>query len=149
MVRATFCCCCYSVIQSCLTLGDAMDCSTWGFPVLHYLRVCSNSCPLSQWCYLTISSSVIHFSSCPQSCPASGSFPVNQLFTSGGQSIGASASASVLPINIQGWFLLGLTDLVSLLSKGLLRVFSQHHSLKASILWCSAFFMVQLSHDII
>ena len=69
----------------------------------------SNSCPLSQWCHPTISSSVIPFSSCPQSFPASGSFPVSQLFTSGGQSIGVSASASVLPMNIWDWFPLGWT----------------------------------------
>ena len=67
-------------------------------------KVCSNSCSLSQWCYLTISSSVVPFSSCPQSFPASGSFPMSQLLTSGGQSIGASASATVLPVNIQSWF---------------------------------------------
>ena len=84
--------------------------------------LCSNSCPLSQWCHPSISSSVVSFSSCPQSFPASGSFPVSQLFTSGGQSI--RASASVLPMSIQGWFPLGWTDLVSLLSKGLSRVFS-------------------------
>ena len=78
-------------------------------------RVCSNSCPLSQWHHPTISSSVTSFSSsCLQSFPASGSFPMNGLFTSG-QSTGASASASVLPMNIQGWFLLGLTGLISLL----------------------------------
>ena len=87
-------------------------------------RVCSNSCPLSQWCYLTILSSVIPFSSCPHSLPASGSFPMSGLFTPSGQSIGASASASVLPMNIQGQFTLGLTGLISLQSKGLLRVFS-------------------------
>ena len=80
-------------------------------------RVCSNSCPLSQWCHSTISSSVIPFSSCSQSFPASGTFPVSQLFTSGGQSVGASASASVLPMNIWGWFPLGLTGFISLLSK--------------------------------
>ena len=74
---------------------------------------CSNSCPLNCWCHLTISSSVVSFS-CLQSFPASGSFPMNQLFTSGGQSIGVSASASVLPVNIQGWFPLGLTGLISL-----------------------------------
>ena len=85
------------------------------------------------------------FSSCPQSFPASWSFPMRQLFTSGGQSVGASASASVLPMNIQDWFLLGLTSLMSLLSEGLLRLL-QHHSSKASILWQSAFFMVQPSH---
>ena len=80
-----------------------------------------NSCPLSQWCNPTISSFVSSFSSCPQSFPASGSFPMSQLFTSG-QSIGASASASVIPINIQGWFPLGLTGLISLQSKALSRV---------------------------
>ena len=85
--------------------------------------VCSNSCPLNRWCHLTISSSVAHFSSCPQSFPASGFFPMSQLFASGGQSIGASALASVLPMNIQGWFPLGLTGLIPLLSKGLSRVF--------------------------
>ena len=82
-------------------------------------------CPLSQWCHPTISSSVIPFSSCLQSFPASGSFPVSQFFVSGGQSIGASASVSVLPVNIQDWFPLGLTDLISLLSKTLSRVFSK------------------------
>ena len=81
--------------------------------------VCSNSCPLSQWCYSTISSSVTPFSSCPQSFPASESFPMSWLITSGGQIIGASVSASVLLMNIQDWFLLELTDLISLLSKGL------------------------------
>ena len=85
---------------------------------------CSNSCPLSQWCHPTILSSVIPFSSCLQSFPASGSFPMSQFFPSGGQSTGASASASVLPINIQGWFPLDLTGLISLLSKRLSRVFS-------------------------
>ena len=85
---------------------------------------CSNSCSLSGWCHPTVSSSVIPFSSCLQSFPASGSFPVSQPFASGGQSIGASASASVLPMNIQDWFPLGLTDLISLQSKGLSRVFS-------------------------
>ena len=85
--------------------------------------VCSNSCPLSQWCHPTISSSATCFSSCPQSFPASGSFPVSQLFASGGQSIGAWSLASVLPMNIQDWFSLGLTGLISLQSKGLSRVF--------------------------
>ena len=75
-------------------------------------RVCSISCPLSQWGNPTISSSVISFSPCPQSLPASGSFPVSRLFASGGQNIGASVSASVLPMNIQGWFPLGLTSLI-------------------------------------
>ena len=77
-------------------------------------QACSNSYPLNQWYHPTISSSVAPFSSCPQSFPASGSFPVSKLFISGGQSIGASALASVLPMNIQGWFPLGLTGLVSL-----------------------------------
>ena len=88
--------------------------------------VCSNSCPLSQWCHPTIWSSVVPFSFCFQSFPASGSFPMSRLFASDGQSIGASASASALPMNIQGWFPLGLTGL------------------KASILQHSTFFMVQL-----
>ena len=87
-------------------------------------RVYSNSCPSSRWCHPTISSSVIPFSSRFQSFPTSGSFPVSQFFTSDGQSIGVSASASVLPVNIQNWFPLGLTGLISLLFKGLSRVFS-------------------------
>jgi len=87
-----------------------------------------------------------HLSPCPQSFPESGFFPVNQLFTSGGQSTGASASASILPMNIQGWFPLGLTGLMSLVSKGLSKSLLQHYNSKASILQCSAFFMVQLSH---
>ena len=86
-------------------------------------RTCSNSCPSSWWCHPTNSSSVIPFS-CLQSFPASGSFPMSQFFTSGGQSIGVSASASVLPMNIQDWFPLVLTGLISLQSKGLSRVFS-------------------------
>ena len=87
-------------------------------------KACSNSCPSSQWCHPTISFSVIPFSSCLQSFPTSGSFPMSQFFTSGGQSIGVSASASVLPINIQNWFPLGWTGWISLQSKGLWRVFS-------------------------
>ena len=86
---------------------------------------CSNPCPWSQWCHPTISSSsVIPFSSHLQYFPSLGSFPMSQFFTSGDQSIGVSASAPVLPMNIQGWFPLGLTDLISLQSKGLSRVFS-------------------------
>ena len=96
---------------------------------------CSNSRPLSWWCHPTISSSVVPFFSHLQSFPASGSFPKDQFFSSVGQSIGVSASASVLPVNSQDWFPLGTL-------KGLL----QHHSSKASILRCSAFFMVQLSY---
>ena len=83
-----------------------------------------NSCPLSPWCHPTIPSSVIPFSSCLQSFPASESFPVSQFFASGGQSIGVSASASVLPMNIQDWFPLGWAGWIALQSKGLLRVFS-------------------------
>ena len=87
-------------------------------------RACSNSCPLSRWCHPTISSSVVPFSSCLQSFPALGSFQKSQFFTSGGQSIGLSASASVLAMNIQDWFPLGWTSWISLLSTGLSRVFS-------------------------
>ena len=85
---------------------------------------CPNPCPLSQWCYPTISSSVIPFSSCPQSFPTSGSFPMSQLFASGSQSIGVSASTSVLPMNTQDSSLLGWTGWISFQSKGLSRVFS-------------------------
>ena len=99
---------------------NPMDCSTSDFLVLHYLP----ERPLSQWSHPTISSSVIPFSSCPQSFPASWSFPVCWLFTSGGQNIGASVSASVFPMNIQDWFPLGLTSWNSLQSKELSRVFS-------------------------
>ena len=87
-------------------------------------RVYPNSCPLSQWCHPAISSSIIPFSSYPQALPASGSFPVSQFFTSGGQSVGVSASASVLPMNIQDWFPLGLIGWISWQTKGLSRVFS-------------------------
>ena len=87
-------------------------------------RVYSNSCPLSRWCHTTISSSVIPFSSCLQFFPAWGSVQMSQFFTSGGQSIGISALVSVLPVNIQDWFPLGLTGLISLQSKRLSRVFS-------------------------
>ena len=86
--------------------------------------VYSNSCPLSQWCHPAISSSIVPYSSCPQSLPASGSFPMSQLYAWGGQSIGVSASASVLPVNTQDWFPLGWTGWISLQSKGLSRVFS-------------------------
>ena len=107
--------------------------------------VYSNSCPLTQWCHPTISSSVIPFSSCLQSFPASGSFQMSQFFVSGGQSIGVSASTSVFPMNIQDWFPLGWTGWISLLSKGLSRVFS-NTTVQKQILQCSAFFIVQLSH---
>ena len=87
-------------------------------------RACSNSYPPSRWCHPTISSSVVPFSSCLQTFPASGSFPMSQFFTSGGQTIGVSASASVLPMNSQDWFPLGVIGLISLLSQRLSRVFS-------------------------
>ena len=106
--------------------------------------VCSNSCPLSQWCHPNISSSVIPFSFCPHFSQHQGLFHC-QPFTSGGQSIGASASASVLPMNTQDWFPLGLTGLISLQSKGF-SSFLQPHSSKASVLQHSAFFLVQISH---
>ena len=95
-----------SVAQPCPTLCDPMDCSKPGLPVHQPTPgVCPNSCPLSRWCHPAISSSVIPFSSCLQSCPASGSFQMSQFFTSGGQSIGNSALASVLPMNIRIDFL--------------------------------------------
>ena len=108
--------------------------------------VYSKACPSSQWCHPTISSSVIPFSSCLQSFPASGSFPVSQFFASDDQSIEVSASASVLPMNIQDWFPLGWTGWISMWSKGLSRVFHNTTISKALILWRSAFFIVQLSH---
>ena len=108
--------------------------------------VYSNSCPLSWWCHPTISSSVVPFSPHPQSFPASRSFLMSQFFVSGGQNIRVSASASVLPMNIQDWFPLGWTGWISLQSKGLLRAFFNTTVQKASVLWCSAFFIVQHSH---
>ena len=117
------------VIQfSCSVMSDSL----WPHGLQHTRSPCpspspgvySNSCPLSQWCHPTTSSSVVPFSSCLQSFPASGSFQMSQLFTSGGQSIGVSDSASVLPMTIQDWFLLGWMGWISLLFKGLSRVFS-------------------------
>ena len=107
-------------------------------------RVCWNSCPLSWWCHPTISSSVVPFSSCPQALPASGSFPVSWLFASGGQSIGASASASVLPMNTLISFRIDWLDLLAV--QETLKSLLQHHNLKTSILWHSTFFMVWLCH---
>ena len=117
-----------SVQFSCSVMSDCLQ----SHGLQHGRRPCvsptpgahSNSCPLSWWCHPTFSSSVILFSSCLQSFPKSGSFLMSQFFTSGGQSIGASASASVPPVNIQDWFPLELTSLISLQSKGLSRVFS-------------------------
>ena len=135
------------VTNLCWTCSDPMGCSTHGSPVLHYLPgACSNSCPLNQWCHPShLILCHFPFSSCPQSFPASGFFPMSRLFVSGSQSIGTSASVSVLPMNIQDWFPLGLTGLISLQSKRLKNLL-QHHSSKASLLQHSAFFMVQLSH---
>ena len=99
-----------------------------------------NSCPLSRWCHLTISSSVVPFSSCPQSSPASGSFARSQFFTSGGQIIRVSASASVLPMEYSGLISFRIDWLDLLAVQGTLKSLLQHHSSKASILWHSAFF---------
>ena len=135
------------VTQLCPPLCDPMDCSTPGFPVYHqFPEPIQTLCSSHQWCHPTTLSSVVPFSSHLQSFPASGSFPVNQFFASGGQSIGVSPSASVLPMFIQDSFPLGLNGWISLQSKGLSKSLLRHHSSKASILWRSAFFMVQLSH---
>ena len=118
------CCCYWSVTKSCPTLWPReLQHARPSYPSLSP-RVCSNSCQLSWWSHPTISSSPAAFSFCLQSFPASGSFPMSRLFASGGQSIGASSSVSVLPGNIQDLFPLGLTSLISLQSKGLSRVFS-------------------------
>ena len=132
-----------SVTQSCSTLWNPMDYSMPVFSVHHQLLERTQT--HVHWDGDAISSSVIPFS-CLQFSPESGSFPVSQFFISGGQSIGASASTSILPMNIQDWFPLRWTGLISLQSKGLSSLL-QHHSLKASILRPSAFFMVQLSHS--
>ena len=113
-----FCACnilliCFSSAQSCPTLCGPMDCSTPGLPVRHQLSELTQTHPVSQWCHPTISSFVTPFSSCSPSFPASGYFPVSHFFESDGQSIGASASTSVLLMNIPGWFPLGMTGLMS------------------------------------
>ena len=123
--RAICQCCCCSVTKLCLTLCDPTDCRIPGFPALHHLpELAQAHVHWVWWCHPTILSSVIPFFSCLQSFPASGSFLMSQLFASGRQSIGASASASVLPTNSKHWFPLGLTSLISLQAKGLSRVFS-------------------------
>ena len=114
----------HGVAKSWTWLSDPMNRSMPGLPIHHQLRVYSNSCPLSRWWHPAISSFVVPFSSCPQSLPASGSYPMSQLFSWGGQSTGVSASASVLPMNTQNWSPLGWTSWISLQSKGLSRVFS-------------------------
>ena len=126
------CCCCSALIMSSSLQPPELQHTRFLCPPL----VCSNSCPWSQQCHQTISSSVIPFSSCPQSFPASRSFPMSQFFASGGQSIG-SFSFSISPSNeYQNWFPLGWTGLISLLSKGLLRVIStpQFKSISSSAL---------------
>ena len=135
--------CCCSVTWSCPTLWDPMVCSIPGFPVYYQLLELAQT-HMSQWCHPTISPSVVPFSCCLQSFPASGSFFKESVLHIRCQSIGVSASASVLPMNIQDRFPLGLTGLISLQSKELSRVF-YNHNLKASILYHSSFFMVQLS----
>ena len=123
---------CISWVQSVQFSSSVVSNSLWPHGLQHLRllcpspspRTCSNSCPWSWWCHPTISSSVIPFSSCLQSSPESGSFPMSQFFTSGGQSIGALVSASVLPVNVLDWFPLGLTALISLQFKELSRVFS-------------------------
>ena len=113
-----------SVTQLCLTLRDPMNRSMPGLPVHHQLPEFTQTCPLSRWCHPAISPSIIPFSSCPQSFPAPEYFQMSQLFASSGQSIGVSASTSVLPMNIQDWSALGWTSWISLQSKELSRVFS-------------------------
>ena len=136
-----------SVAQSCRTPRDLHGLQHARLPCPSTTpRADSNSCPSHQWCHPTISSSVVPFSSRLQSLPASGPFPMSWFFTSGGQSIGVSASASVLPMNIQDWFPSGWTGWISLQFKGLSRVFSNITFQKHSILQCSAFLIVQLSH---
>ena len=116
---------------------------------------CSNSCSLSRWCHQTISYSVVLFSSCLQNFPALESFPISQFFTTGGQSIGASASASVLPMNIQDWFPLRLTGLISLQSKELSRVYSntrvqKHQFFSTQLsLWSNSLSLISLKHSFI
>ena len=115
--------CCCSVTQLCPTLCDPMGCRTQGLSISQFPEVCPSSCPLHQWCHPAISSFDILFSFCPKSFPASGTFPVSQMLASDDQITGVSASASALTTSIQGWFPLRLTSLISLLFKGLWRVF--------------------------
>ena len=136
-----------SVAQSCPILSDPMNRSMPGLPVHHQLpEFTQNSCPLSQWCHPTISSSVVPFSSCSQSFPASGSFQMSNLFPSGGQSIGASSSTSVLPMKHPGLISFRMDWLDLLAVQGTLKSLLHYHSSKASILLCSAIFIVQFSY---
>ena len=131
--------CCCSVAKSCLTLCDPLDCSMPGFPALHYFKFMSIELVMPSNHLILC----CPFFSCPQSFSASGSFPVSQLFTSGGQSARASTSTSVLPMNIQGWFPQWLTSLISRLFKGLSRVFSnitiwKHQFFDTQPLWSNS-----------
>ena len=134
------------VAQSCPTLCDPMNRSTPGPCPSPTPGVHSDSCPSSQWCHSAILSSVVPFSSCPQSLPAPESFPMSQLFTWGGQSIGVWALASFLPKKSQGWSPSEWTGWISLQSKGLSRVFSNTTVQKHQFFSAQAFFTVQLSH---
>ena len=144
----------YLILMSCVGKGNSVQFShsvvsdsLWPHELQHTRPLClpptprvhPNPCPLSWWCHPAISSSVIPFSSCPQSFPASGSFPMSQLFSSGGQSISVSASTSVLPMNTQDWSPLGWTGWISLQSKGLSGVLSN-----TTVQKCQ-FFSAQLS----
>ena len=135
-----------SVTQLCPTLCDLMDFSMPGSPVHHQLPEPTQTHPSCQWCHPTISSPVMPFSSCLQSFPASRFFQMSQFFAPGSQRIRVSASASVLLVNIQGWSPLGWTGWTLLAVQGTIKSLLQHHSSKASIVWRSAFFIVQLSH---
>ena len=140
-------CCCWSVTVSCLTpQPHGLQHVRLPWPLLTLEFAQTHVHWVGDAYHSTISSSVSSFSFCLQSFPELGSFPVSRLFTSGGQSIGASASASVLPVNIQGWFPLGLTGLIFLLSKGLSRVFSSTTVQKHKFFSAQPCFMVQLSH---
>ena len=127
-----------------MTNCNPTDCSMPGFPVHHQIPELAETCPLSWWCHPTISSSVIPFSSCSQSFPASRSFQMSELFASGGQSIGVSAS--VFPMNIQDWSPLGWTGWISLQSKGLSRVFCNTTVQKHQFLSAQLSLQSQLSH---
>ena len=136
-----------SVTQLSPTLCESTDCSTPSLPVHHQPGIFSNTCPLSQWCHPTISSSVVPFSSCPQSLPASESFQMSQLFVSSSLSIGVSASTSVLPMRDSGLISLKIDWLDLLAVQGALKSHLQHHSSKVSIHQHLAFFIVKLLHS--
>ena len=139
----------HAVAQSYPTIWDTMDAS---FQASLFFNISWSLFKLTStnwWCHPTISSFVIPFSSCLQSCAASGSFPVSRLFSSEGQSIGISASASVLPVNIQSRFSLGLIDLISLQSKGLSRVFSSTTVWKRQLSFVRYFFCIYLNNHVV